>query len=108
MTELSGVAFGCWRTGPKRRNNRRLFASGDASVIKTVARLAAASIAFVLIAGPALAEESGQRDFCADRPGKGSPTCTLDPGVFQAEAGFAYEHFDQGGVEAETFDYGAL
>ena len=25
------------------------------------------------------------RDFCPDRPGKGSPSCVVDPGVFQLE-----------------------
>lgn len=71
------------------------------------ARLAAAAIGLTLVAGPAFAQ-NGERDFCADRPGKGSPTCTLSPGVFQAEAGFDYSHFEQGGVEAEEFGYGTM
>ncbi len=40
----------------------------------------------MLGAGPALAEE---RDFCADRPGLGTPACTVDPGRLQAEVGLA-------------------
>ena len=32
-------------------------------------------------------EASGLRDFCADRPGKGTPTCILDQGHWQLELG---------------------
>jgi hypothetical protein len=35
------------------------------------------------IAAPAHAE--GLRDFCPDRPGKGTPPCILDKGHIQAE-----------------------
>jgi hypothetical protein len=31
--------------------------------------------------------EDGLRDFCADRPGLGTPACTLDPGHVQVELG---------------------
>ena len=62
----------------------------------------------LLAATPALADEA-ERDFCADRPGKGSPTCTLDPGRFQAEAGFIdYSRYDHGGVEATEYGYGTM
>ena len=71
-------------------------------------RLAAAVLGLALAAGPALADEA-ERDFCADRPGKGSPTCTLDPGRFQAEAGFIdYSRYDHGGVEASEYGYGTM
>jgi outer membrane putative beta-barrel porin/alpha-amylase len=88
------------------RHNSAL-AVGDAPVIKSALRLAAAVYVLALVAGPALAQDA-EREFCADRPGKGSPTCTLDPGRFQAEAGIDYSHFEQGGVEDEGFGYGDL
>ena len=39
-----------------------------------------------LIAAPAAAQE---RPFCADRPGLGTPACTLSPGTVQIETGLA-------------------
>ena len=41
----------------------------------------------LLFAGGAKAEEP--RDFCPDRPGLGTPACTLDPGRFAIELGLA-------------------
>ena len=41
-----------------------------------------AVITFGSLTGAARAQE---RDFCADRPGKGSPPCVLDKGRFQVE-----------------------
>jgi len=39
-------------------------------------------------AAPAMAQsDGGLRDFCADRPGKGTPTCILDQGHWQVELG---------------------
>lgn len=38
------------------------------------------------VAGPAFAEDK-LRDFCGDRPGLGTPACTVDPGHLQAEIG---------------------
>ena len=38
-------------------------------------------------AAPALAQDASLRDFCADRPGKGTPTCILDVGHWQVELG---------------------
>lgn len=79
-------------------------------MINSMSRLLAAAAtgcALLLAATPALAQDA-EREFCADRPGKGSPTCTLEPGAFQMEGGFGYAHHEEGGVEAEEFDYGAL
>ena len=101
------MAYRFWRQARRRLHNGSLSVGGE-PVTRTISRLAAACLLAGLIASPASAQESGQRPFCADRPGKGSPTCTLDPGVFQAEAGFDYSHFDQAGVEAEEFGYGAM
>ncbi len=44
------------------------------------------AIAAMLVAAPACAEEP-LRDFCADRPGIGTPACTVDKGHLQAEVG---------------------
>lgn len=50
----------------------------------------AAVCGFIGLVAPAHAEE---RDFCADRPGKATPSCTIDSGHFQIEAGlFDYAH----------------
>jgi hypothetical protein len=56
--------------------------------------------------GVAQTGHAEDRDFCADRPGKATPSCTLDPGRFQIEAGvFDYAHSrDSDTVED---DYGA-
>jgi len=78
-------------------------------VIRSTSRLAAtaAGLACLMAAAPAVGEETGG-EFCADRPGKGSPTCTLEAGGFQLEGGFAYARHDEHGVREEEFDYGAL
>ncbi|MCM8730095.1 transporter [Hephaestia sp. GCM10023244] len=39
------------------------------------------------IATPARAGDEPARAFCSDRPGLGTPACTLDPGRFQLELG---------------------
>lgn len=51
------------------------------AVLTTVTALAA------LPATPVLAQTAAERDFCAARPGKGTPTCILDPGRWQLELG---------------------
>jgi Putative MetA-pathway of phenol degradation len=50
-------------------------------------RLLVAAAAFAM-AAPALAEEP-LRKFCPDRPGLGTPACTIDPGHFEVELGLA-------------------
>jgi hypothetical protein len=54
--------------------------------------------------GLASAAHAEERDFCADRPGKATPSCTLDPGHFQIEAGLIdYAHSrDSDTVEDDT------
>ncbi len=67
--------------------------------------LAVATLLLVL-AGAAHAED---RDFCADRPGKGSPPCVLDKGRFQAELGGVDAAFSRGGgVSVDDVSYGGL
>lgn len=46
-----------------------------------------AAFALGLAAAPALSQEL--RDFCPDRPGLGTPACTIDPGHFDIELGIA-------------------
>lgn len=48
----------------------------------------AAVLLLAFLASPAWAQD-GLRDFCADRPGLGTPACTLDPGHVQVELGLA-------------------
>ena len=50
-------------------------------------RLAILAAALLASAAPAGAE--GLRDFCPDRPGLGTPPCTMDPGHFDVELGLA-------------------
>ena len=38
---------------------------------------------------PATAQAEAPRDFCPDRPGLGTPPCTIDPGHFAVELGLA-------------------
>lgn len=45
-------------------------------------------IAALVIAAPAFAAE-GRRDLCPDRPGLGTPPCTLDAGAVMLEVGIA-------------------
>ncbi len=48
----------------------------------------------LMLALPA-AGQAEERDFCADRPGLGTPACTLDPGRVQIEVGgadFTHDH----------------
>jgi hypothetical protein len=45
------------------------------------------------LVGVATAAHAEERDLCADRPGKATPSCTLDAGHFQIEAGLLdYAH----------------
>ncbi|MBX9615503.1 MAG: transporter [Caulobacteraceae bacterium] len=46
-----------------------------------------AALALAGAASAATAQQTGERPFCADRPGKGTPTCILDVGRWQAEVG---------------------
>lgn len=80
---------------------------------KTMKRmlLAATALLGLTTTAPAFAQPSEPlRDFCADRPGKGTPTCILDVGHWQVELGLfdgARQHDDAFKVEswdaADTF-----
>lgn len=60
------------------------------------------------LAGAAQAQDAG-RDFCADRPGKGSPPCVLDAGRFQAELSLADAAYSRGGgTSIDDIAFGAL
>jgi hypothetical protein len=68
----------------------------------------AASLALTILA-VASAAHAEERDFCADRPGKGSPPCVLDAGRFQAELGGADAAFSRGGgTSVDDVSYGGL
>ncbi len=65
-----------------------------------------AALALIGLAGAAQAQE---RDFCADRPGKATPSCTLDPGHFQIEAGILdYAHSRDRDTVGDDFTIGDL
>ncbi|CAN5160538.1 hypothetical protein BH10PSE1_BH10PSE1_03280 [soil metagenome] len=66
---------------------------------------ATAALGLIASAAPAVAQSSELRDFCADRPGKGTPTCILDVGHWQVELGLfdgAQQRSD--GVKVESWD----
>lgn len=46
----------------------------------------AGAVTLAMLLAPA-AQAQDERDLCADRPGLGTPACTLDPGRFQIELG---------------------
>jgi hypothetical protein len=48
-----------------------------------------AAIGLILLGVAASAQAEDLRDLCADRPGKGSPACTVDAGHLQLEVGLA-------------------
>ncbi|MEA3008657.1 MAG: hypothetical protein QOJ91_349, partial [Sphingomonadales bacterium] len=65
------------------------------------------------IAGLALAASSAQaedlRDFCPDRPGLGTPPCTMDPGHFDIEAGLVDWTLDRTpDLRTDTIEAGQL
>lgn len=62
---------------------------------------------FSTVAAPALAQD--ERDFCADRPGKGTPPCVLDQGRLQMELGLLdLSRQTQADTRTETWDAGDL
>jgi len=65
-----------------------------------------------LLATAAYAQDAAQdagRDFCADRPGKGSPPCVLDAGRFQAELGLVDRAWTRGGgTSSDDTSFGTL
>lgn len=68
-----------------------------------------AVVAATLAGAPAFAQDAGAplRDFCADRPGKGTPTCILDIGHWQVELGLfdgARQHDDA--TRTQSWAYG--
>ena len=69
-------------------------------------RIAALGLTVSVLASVAHAEG---RDFCPDRPGKGSPPCVLDQGRFQVEVSGVDATLDRsGGVSTRDIAYGGL
>src|SRR6478735_6247322 len=67
-----------------------------------VCTLAAALMA--IVATPASAQD---RDFCANRPGIGTPACTMAPGTAMAEVGVAeWDHSANSASSEDTSTYG--
>jgi hypothetical protein len=64
--------------------------------------------AALLTASPVIAQQNEPlRDFCADRPGKGTPTCILDQGHWQVELGLFDGARQRGdGVKVNSWDTG--
>lgn len=68
-------------------------------------RIGAAIAAICLFSAPGVMAQ--ERDFCADRPGKGTPTCILDVGRWQVELGLLdYARQDDAGARAESWAVG--
>lgn len=65
----------------------------------------AAGFALLLMfAAPALADDSGLRDLCPDRPGKGTSACTVDAGHLQLEVDAFDGTFQrEDGVTTDTY-----
>lgn len=64
-----------------------------------------AAAAVMLMAATTAHAQSAERDFCPSRPGKASPTCTVDPGRIQLEVNAFDKTFDKsGGIKTtDTF-----
>lgn len=69
-----------------------------------------AASALDLASSPASAQQDAPlRDFCADRPGKGTPSCVLDQGRWQVELGlFDGARQSDATIRTETWDAGDL
>jgi len=62
-----------------------------------------------MLAGMAVSGRAEERDFCADRPGKATPSCTLDTGHVQVEAGlFDYAYSRDSGTAESDYSSGNL
>src|ERR1700760_3061246 len=69
--------------------------------------LALAALVAPIAAAPAQAE--GLRDLCPDRPGLGTPPCTMDPGHVQLELGLGdWTLTRQGGDREDDLAIGDL
>jgi len=68
------------------------------------------SLILGLAATPVLAQQGeAPRDFCADRPGKGTPSCVLDKGRWQVELGlFDGARQSDAATRTDTWDAGDL
>jgi hypothetical protein len=70
-------------------------------------KLAALAAALLAAASPAAAQ--ALRDFCPDRPGLGTPPCTIDPGHFDVELGLVDWTLDRApGSRTDTIAAGEL
>lgn len=66
-------------------------------------------LAVLALIGLASAARAEERDFCADRPGKATPSCTMDPGHLQVEQGLLdYAHSRDSGTIEDDYETGDL
>lgn len=67
------------------------------------------ALALLGAAGTAAAQDATEREFCADRPGLGTPSCTLDKGRVALEVGlFAGAYDDADGFETDAYSVAEL
>ncbi len=67
-------------------------------------RYAVAALIAIL---PAAAAHASEREFCADRPGIGTPACTLAAGEFMAELGLVgWDHTNDTSLTEDDLTYG--
>src|SRR5690242_2405394 len=79
--------------------------SGREWRMRRIAEAALALAPLLLAVAPARAE--GLRDLCPDRPGLGTPPCTMDPGHVQVELGLGdWTLTRQGGEREDDFATG--
>lgn len=63
--------------------------------------LLGSALLFALL--PAVAQAQGERDLCADRPGLGTPACTVEPGRILFELGLGdWAHERDSSVQVDT------
>ena len=69
----------------------------------------AALLLLLSVGGASTAAAQALRDFCADRPGLGTPACTIDPGHVAVEIGVAdLTHDAQAGAQSDSLVLGDL
>ncbi|CAN5349622.1 transporter [soil metagenome] len=77
-------------------------------IVLACAALLTLGLAAPALAGDAAGDGTGSlRDFCADRPGKGTPTCILDQGHWQVELGLIDGALQRdAATKVEAYGYG--
>ncbi|WP_293401475.1 transporter [Phenylobacterium sp.] len=72
-------------------------------------RVGAVAVLGAALLSAGAAHAAPRREFCPDRPGKGSPPCVVDPGVLQLELSGLDAAFQRSGPGAtDTYSVGAM